>query len=127
MKIRSAENLIPKSLAVALIGATLSFLTTHLAFADLIGNAEDGVKSADGGASASDVPSLLQNLTNALLFLVGAISVIMIIIGGIRFILSQGDPQASANARNTVLYSIIGVVVAVAAWGILNWVLGKLY
>lgn len=50
--------------------------------------------------------------------LLGGIAVIMIIVGGIRYALSEGDPSALSAAKNTILYSVIGLVVAIAASGI---------
>ena len=59
-----------------------------------------------------------------LLFIIGAISVIMLIIGGIRYTLSGGDSGNVTAAKNTILYAIIGLVVAFLAFAIVNWVLG---
>jgi multisubunit Na+/H+ antiporter MnhB subunit len=60
------------------------------------------------------------------LFLIGAISVIMLIIGGIRYTISGGDSGNVTAAKNTILYAIIGLVVAFLAFAIVNWVLGAL-
>lgn len=79
------------------------------------------------GKSEGSIGDLMQRIVNALLFLIGGVSVIMIIIGGVRFVVSSGDQQAAANARNTVLYAVIGLIVAVSAYGIINFVLGRLY
>ena len=48
-------------------------------------------------------------------WLLAAISVIMIIVGGIRYITSQGNQQQLQSAKNTVLYAVVGLVVAIAA------------
>ena len=77
--------------------------------------------------SIFDEGGIFNRVVDTLLFLVGAVSVLMIIIGGIRYILSSGDQQQAANAKNTILYSVIGLVVAVLAWAIINYVLGVLY
>ena len=58
-----------------------------------------------------------------LLFLIGAISVIMLIIGGIRYVVSGGDSTAVQNAKNTILYAIVGVVVAILAYAVVNFVI----
>ena len=52
----------------------------------------------------------------------GAISVIMIIVGGIRYATSQGDQTQMQSAKNTILYAVIGVVVAIAAYAIVSFV-----
>ena len=59
-------------------------------------------------------------------FAVGVASVIMLIIGGLRFITSGGDPQTAKAARNTVLYAIIGMIVAVVAQLLVSFVLTRI-
>ena len=58
-----------------------------------------------------------------LLFIIGAISVIMLIIGGIRYTVSGGDSAAVTSAKNTILYAIVGIIVALLAFAIVNFVL----
>ena len=64
----------------------------------------------------------VKQVINILLFLIGVISVIMIIIGGIRYTLSNGDSAQITSAKNTVLYAVIGLVVALLAYAIVNFV-----
>jgi hypothetical protein len=66
------------------------------------------------------------NIINILLYIAGIIAIIMIIISGIRMITSRGTPGDVTKARNTLLYSIAGLVVAVSAYAIVNFVLAKL-
>ena len=70
--------------------------------------------------------TILQNIINALLFAAGIITVIMIVVSGIRFVVGRGNPDAVTKARNTLLYSIVGLVVAVSAWAIVNFVFNRL-
>lgn len=65
-------------------------------------------------------------VTNILIFIIGAIAVIMLIVGGIRYVLSQGDQSAVTSAKNTILYAIIGIVVAMLAYGAVNFVTAQL-
>lgn len=69
---------------------------------------------------------VFTTIVNVLLFIIGAISVIMLIIGGIRYTLSGGDSGAVTSAKNTILYAIIGLVVAFLAFAIVNFVLGSI-
>lgn len=69
---------------------------------------------------------IFVTVTNILIFIVGAIAVIMLIIGGIRYVLSQGDQSAITSAKNTILYAIIGIVVAMLAYGAVNFVTAQL-
>lgn len=61
-------------------------------------------------------------VTNILIFIIGAIAVIMLIVGGIRYVLSQGDQGAVTSAKNTILYAVIGIVVALLAYGAVSFV-----
>ncbi|HSE29097.1 MAG TPA: pilin [Candidatus Saccharimonadales bacterium] len=71
------------------------------------------------------VTGTLQQVANILIFIVGAISVIMVIIGAIRYTVAQGDQNAISAAKNTILYAIVGVVLSVAAFGIVGFVTGQ--
>lgn len=67
--------------------------------------------------------SLFTAISNTIIFLVGAVSVIMVIVGGLRYTLSGGDPKATADAKNTILYAIVGLVVAALAYAIVTFVI----
>ncbi len=70
--------------------------------------------------------SIFANIINVMLFVIGGISVIMLIIGGIRYAVSGGDANAVQGAKNTVMYSIVGVVVAFLAYALVNFVINSL-
>lgn len=70
-----------------------------------------------------DANVLIGTLVNVLLFIVGAISTVMIIVGGIFYAISNGDAGRIAKAKNTIIYAVIGLVVALIAYAIVNWVL----
>ncbi|MDX1765650.1 MAG: pilin [Candidatus Saccharimonadales bacterium] len=65
---------------------------------------------------------VLRTATNILLFIVGAAAVIVIIINGIRMVVSGGDPQAVANARQGIIYGVVGVIVAFLAYALVAFV-----
>lgn len=69
---------------------------------------------------------VLTKATKVLSIVVAIASVIMVIIGGIQYVISSGDPTNITNAKNTILYAIIGLVVAFAARAIVSFVLVKL-
>jgi len=72
------------------------------------------------------VGSTIQGVSNTLMIVVGLIAVIMIIIGGIRYATSGGDQAQITAAKNTILYSIIGLVVAFMAYGIAQFVMNQI-
>ncbi len=89
--------------------------------------AKEGVKEIGGtGSQNTDLVGFIQNIVNVLLFLIGAVSVIMIVIGGLKYVLSQGDQSSITSAKNTILYSVIGLVVALLAYAIVNFVIDGL-
>jgi hypothetical protein len=90
-------------------------------------SASDTIKNSAQGACGSNCgPASLGNIfagiANMLIFLVGAISVIAIILGGLRYVASQGDSKQTTQAKDTILYAVIGIVVAIIAFAIVNFV-----
>jgi len=69
------------------------------------------------------IQTFIKNLVNALLYVLGVVSVFVIIFAGIFYTISMGDAAAITKAKNTLLYAVIGLVVAVSAYAIVNFVL----
>ena len=78
------------------------------------------------GPSLFEDGGIFQSIVNVLLFIVGAISVIVLIINAIRFVVSGGDSNAVQAARNGILYAIVGVVIALSAYAIVDFALARL-
>lgn len=70
--------------------------------------------------------SLLVNVAKTVTLITGAVSVIMIIIGGIKYIIANGDSNALQSAKNTILYALIGLVIAASAQILVSFVLSKI-
>lgn len=89
---------------------------------------QDYVTAANGGngAKQTDLMVIIKNIINVVLGVVGIIAVVMMIIGGISFITSQGDAGKVTKARNTILYGVVGLIVALLAFAIVNFVLNNL-
>ena len=68
----------------------------------------------------------VTDLIQTLLFIVGLLAVLMIIVSGILYVVSTGDAPKVAKAKNTLTYSIVGLVVALLAFAIISWVEGLL-
>lgn len=68
---------------------------------------------------------LFRTITNILLFIIGAIAVIMLVIGGLRYTTSNGDANTVTAAKNTILYAIIGIIIAILAYAVVNFVIGS--
>lgn len=113
------------------------FLTTSLAV--VLGSASVSAVEIYGGDACSAVPDstickkkgasdaqpLAKSIIDILLWIVGVVSVIMIIISGIKYVTSTGDASKVASAKNTLMYAVVGVVVAAFAYAIVNYVYTK--
>lgn len=69
---------------------------------------------------------LLTNVINLLLFIIGIVSLIMIIVGGFKYTTSTGDSSQLSNAKDTILYALVGLVIAIMSFAIVNWVVGRI-
>jgi hypothetical protein len=88
-------------------------------------NITNGI-NATGQNSNGDTASLgtiFKNVVNILLYVIGALSVIMLIVGGIRYATSAGNSNSVTAAKSTIMYALIGLVIAVLAYAIVNFVL----
>lgn len=83
-------------------------------------SANSSVCQAQG---TDDATSMIEIVVNTLIFLLGSVSVIMIVIGGIRYATSNGDSSSIKGAKDTILYAIVGLVVAILSFAIVNFVL----
>lgn len=108
----------------------LSFVAPAVsAQCDVSGGINSGVECATPESSKRQLVGdggIFQTVVNILLFIVGAIAVIMLIIGGIRYVVSGGDQSAVTGAKNTILYAIVGIVVAFLAYAAVNFVITQL-
>lgn len=91
-----------------------------------IGSGADCAKPTNAATNLFGDGSIFNTITNILLFLIGAISVIMLIIGGVRYVVSGGDQGAVTSAKNTILYAIIGIIVAFLAFAAVRFVTDQL-
>jgi hypothetical protein len=87
----------------------------------------EGVNAARG----NNVPTalftstgIITKIINFMLFIAGALAVIMIIFGGLRYVTSAGNSSSVTAAKNTILYAIVGLLVAFLAYAAINFVLG---
>lgn len=87
---------------------------------------ESVVVNIPGGAASKDSSTMASNIFNAAFFLISAVAVISIILAGYKYMTSNGDAAKAKSAMSTIIYSVAGLVVAVSAYTIINWVLGNL-
>lgn len=87
----------------------------------------DGIEAAGGdcdpGADGSQFRGLVITIIDILSIVVGAASVIMIIVGGFRYVISGGDSNGIQGAKNTIIYALVGLVIVLFAQVIVRFVI----
>lgn len=109
----------------AAVGSTTAMAANPDCTDDATGGIGGAAKCAQGEGQSTDLfgeAGVFTTITNVLLFIIGAIAVIMLVIGGIRYTVSGGDQAAVTSAKNTILYAIVGIIVAILAYAIVNFV-----
>jgi len=86
--------------------------------------AVDGFVSQPSDLNLPDVSASggVSSILNIVFALAGLLTVIFIIIGGIKYILSGGDSSGLKSAKETITYAIIGLIVTLIAFGVVNYI-----
>ena len=92
---------------------------------DVLNAACKGRTNAVCTSGSDDVYGLIKNVISILVTIVAFVSVIMIIVGGIQYATSGGDASQTKKAKDTVIYAVVGLVISIMAYAIVNWVIGK--
>jgi uncharacterized membrane protein YidH (DUF202 family) len=74
------------------------------------------------GFFTGDFASVFGRITNVLIFLLGAVSILVLVITGFKFVISTGDPQKTRQAWDAIIYAAVGLVVALAAFAIVSYI-----
>ena len=120
---------IPVIIAVGMFGGLLTLVpvtagavTPKEAACTGAGGTWDAGKCTNPGTGGS-LEGVIKTVVQVLLFIIGAVAVIMIVIGGLKYVTSNGDSAAVTSAKNTILYSIVGLIVAMVAYAIVGFVI----
>ncbi|HYF96556.1 MAG TPA: pilin [Patescibacteria group bacterium] len=140
--IKKIKRIIAGTLAAGLL--TLGFMPAVVIAADIQNAACQGSKLEfpEGGTNVSDkecqfkengetdpssgVNDLITDVINIFSIIVGIVAVIMIIYGGFRYITSGGDSSKITDARNTILYAIVGLIIVAFAQFVVKFILSKI-
>lgn len=77
-------------------------------------------------SSTGDLGVAVAHFTSLGLTILGALSVIFVVVGGLQYVLSGGNPQKTKQARETILYAVVGIVIAAGAFAIVSFISGRL-
>ena len=107
-------------------GFGLAALPTTAGAVNVFSPCDGNTDSAVCGGTGDDFKGFIKTGVNLLLYLLGAVAVIMIIYAGILYVISGGDTTNTKKAKDTILYSVVGLVVALMAYAIVNFVIDSL-
>jgi len=120
------------------VGVTVALPSVAAAETDVFSQAcndqGDAAKKASAGSAACSVSGanpvtgangILAKVSRLIAYIAGISAIIIMIVGGIMYVTSQGDASQVAAARNTVIYATIGLVIVVVAQSIIVFILNK--
>lgn len=85
------------------------------------------VYKANGcGGETTDLKTVIVNIINGVVGSIALVAVIFIIVGGVNYMTSAGDTNKLQKAKNTILYAVIGLIIAVLSFAIVNFVIVKI-
>jgi hypothetical protein len=122
-------SLMTKSLiAVAILGVCTFY--GGMAHADLGCSGVNCAKIGANNVSNNQVGNLqgtINSIINVVIYVIGFVAVAMVIVGGVQYSTSTGDATKVKNAKNTIMYGIIGLIIAILAFAIVNFVLTGIF
>lgn len=78
-------------------------------------------------AGQPDLWDTVQTILNVIVGCIGIVAVAVIILGGVTYVTSQGDAAKLAKAKNTIIYGIVGLIIAILAFSIVNFILTSVF
>lgn len=129
------KGIINKAKIGLTVFASAALLAGGLAVAPVYAAGTCDTNAGLGGAVSSDCSQgqntptnlfgdggIVTTVINTMLFIVGILSVIMIIYAGIRYTTAHGDKSQVEGAKSTLMYAIVGLIVSIIAYAVVNWV-----
>ena len=125
MKQISKAKVLAAVMCLAMVFAAVSPVSLPV-YADSRDEAQNGAKLVDGGGSTKqDLPDIITTIINVMLFIAAALAVIMIIYGGIRYITAHGDEKQVKVAKDTIVYSVAGLIIAILAYALVTFIFDR--
>ena len=125
------KNIIKKVSTGLLAVAGIAVITAGPMVMPVSADDPGGLQGALEQTQSDDMPtelfgegSIVTTVINTMLFIVGILSVIMIIYAGIRYVTAHGDSKQVGDAKNTLIYAIVGLIISIVAYALVNWVTG---
>ena len=122
MKQISKAKVLTAVMCLAMVFAAVSPVSLPV-YADSKAEVQNGANMANGGGGSNqNLPDIITTIINVMLFIAGALAVIMIIYGGIRYITAHGDEKQVKVAKDTIVYSVTGLIIAILAYALVTFI-----
>lgn len=118
--------LIIGSILAIMIPQIMLVNASNLVFADVKSQIESAVNEVGGNENKTDAKGFIGNIIKTMFFIVGVLAVIVIIFAGVTFVVSAGNSQTIQKARTTIIYAVVGLVVSILSYAIVNFVVSSL-
>lgn len=119
LKLILAGLMIVPTMALAVSPAAVSAQEDLTLETGLNSTKTEGHKDVDAG-------SAVKRFINIMLWIIGVLSVVFLIWGGIRYVTSAGDSNKVTAAKNTIVYAIVGLIIAILSYAMVNFVIKSL-
>jgi hypothetical protein len=88
------------------------------------GGLAGGIDCINPNENEPTLEERVKTIINVVIYVVGILAVVMVIYGGVRYTLSEGSEKKVTDAKNTIMYGVIGLIVCILAFAIVNFVIG---
>lgn len=68
----------------------------------------------------------ISTIFSIIFAVIGALAILFVVIGGLRYVISEGNPENTTKARNTIIYAIVGLIIALSGEALVAFLIGKL-
>ena len=117
--------------AVSTLGAAVAFAPVAGAISNAGSTAAtkwvNSSYQAEATGNGTDLMTILNIIINVALGIIGFVAVAMIILGGVQYATSAGDAAKVTKAKNTILYGVVGLIIALLAFAIVNFILSNIF
>lgn len=116
---------IAMSFALALLGLTAMPTNTYAESicSHLTPGTEVYKANGCGGTSTNELSEVIVNIITGVVGILGVVAAIFIVVGGVNYMTSAGDAGKLKKAKDTILYAVIGLIISVLAFAIVNFVI----
>ena len=104
------------------------FMATPVGAVDVFTGACSGVTNntvCNATTTDTSIGTVIKNVINTLLYLLGAAAVVVIVVAGILYVTSGGETASVTRAKNMLLYAVVGLIIALLAYAIVNFVIAR--